>query len=1077
MALSRDVERRVHRTRPVVVTDRERSDRAAELFGDALEHDPADRPAFLDRSCGDDAALRREVESLLEALPVARKVFESGPPLEALEVRDERPERLGPYRPLREIGRGGMGVVYLARDDRLERDVAIKALPDVDRLDRQRLDRFLREARVLAAINHPNISTLYDLHEEPDGRRFLVLEHLRGETLAVALKKGPIEIDRALALCAQIVDALEAAHARSIAHLDLKPGNVMVDDRGRIKVLDFGLARSWDTIPAQATDGTAMPEITADVPAHPGPAEATTMRLGTPSYMPPEQLEGARPSPSWDLFSFGCLLYECLAGRRAFPGHSLAEVFQAILRSEPDWSALPHDTPPELRELLVSCLEKNPARRIPDIHTLRARLDQVRAARRRDPSRLHLATPSHNLPTRITSFVGRAADLAECRRLLRRASLLTVTGLGGSGKSRLMLELARESVDGFADGAWWVDLAPISDPRRIGEVAARMLGLRERANQSPADVLVEHLREHACLLLLDNCEHVRAACAELAARVVKSGGRSRIVATSREALGTQGEVAYSLTPLALPDDGGTAEGAEAVQLFVDRATLARSEFELSADNTAAVVSICRRLDGLPLAIELAAAQLASMPVEDVERRLSDRFQLLQGKRIAAARHLSLEAALESSYEMLAEGDQSRLGALAIFAGTWTVASAAAVWKVEDQEALNALMRLVRKSLVMVDTSGRSETRYNFLETVRHYAADRLADSGGLETARDRHFDYFAQLARDAEPNLVGPQSEAWLGRLDRDHENFLAAIDRCDATPEGATRALALSVALSGYWYLRGLLTLSRTRLLRALERAQGPSTRAHAAAMRAAGGIATEQGDYAAGLRLCEASLAIFREVGDVDGEIRAVDGMGAAARWMGRFDEAVTHYETALDLCRRHGRRKREALILNNLADLHTIRGDEAAARRACEAGLALAREQGNWQTTVHALLNLALIDVRGGDHTAAAGRLREVFQARHEAPPAMWMTYIFEVMAEVAVADDAPWAARCWGFALEQRSKTGVLPSALEREERARVEARLAAVLGEAHRDALIAEGRSMSRDEAMTKAIAWIEARPR
>ena len=420
-----------------------------------------------------------------------------------------------------------------------------------------------------------------------------------------------------------------------------------------------------------------------------------------------------------------------------------------------------------------------------------------------------------NLPAQLTSFVGRERELGELQELARAHRLVTVIGTGGTGKTRLMLQASAELVGEQADGVWLVELAPITDPELIVQAVARGLGIREEPGRPLMETVGDFLRTKSLLILLDNCEHLIANCADLAEQVLAGSSGVSLVATSREALGVTGEHVYQVPSLELPDEaleldehGGRGASfeevrdAEAVRLFVERATAVLPSFALTPADAPAVVEICRRLDGIPLAIELAAARVPLLSVQEIAMRLGDRFRLLTGgRRTALPRQQTLQALIDWSWDLLTEDERRLLRRLSVFAGGCTLEAAAEVARLPDEAApggdpsldtLDALGRLVGRSLVVVDRGG--STRYHLLETIRQYARDRLVAADETTELRNRHLAFYLRLALEAEPELIGRDLAAWLTRLDADADNLRAAIDW--AFEEDPAAALRLCVAL-----------------------------------------------------------------------------------------------------------------------------------------------------------------------------------------------------------------------------------------------------------------------------------------
>jgi hypothetical protein len=387
--------------------------------------------------------------------------------------------RLGPYEIVGQLGAGGMGEVWLARDTRLEREVALKVLPARLTSSPEALAGFRNEALALASLNHPNIATIHGLEEMPGGAVVLVLERVEGESLAQRLARSPFAVDEALQVSAQVAMALEVAHERGVVHRDLKPGNVMIGPRGLVKVLDFGLAKRTYGL-TQAGDGSHVQQPPVFAASSEQPATLSGPIAGTPGYMSPEQVLAGMQDERTDVFAFGCLLYECLSGRRAFASDDPYVAMAQVLNDTPDAAALPERTPPAVRTLLDACLAKDPEVRPRVMRELRYQLEEALGIRRATALREGgaAATP-HNLPAPVSSFVGRADTLATCARMLGETRLLTLTGIGGSGKTRIALKLAEDALDTFRDGVWFVDVAPLTEPGRLVEALAAVLEVRD----------------------------------------------------------------------------------------------------------------------------------------------------------------------------------------------------------------------------------------------------------------------------------------------------------------------------------------------------------------------------------------------------------------------------------------------------------------------------------------------------------------------------------------------------------------------------------------------------------------------
>ncbi|MCW3054429.1 MAG: regulatory protein LuxR [Chthonomonadales bacterium] len=481
----------------------------------------------------------------------------------------------------------------------------------------------------------------------------------------------------------------------------------------------------------------------------------------------------------------------------------------------------------------------------------------------------------NNLPQQLTSFIGREQEMEEIKSLLARTRLLTLTGSGGAGKTRLSLQAAAEVLEDYPDGVWFVELAPLGDPALVPQTVAAALGLTEQTGKSLLQRLTEDLKTKKALLLLDNCEHLLSACAQLTDTLLRGCPELKILASSREGLGIAGEQTYRVPSLSLPDprQPPTAENVtvyEAVRLFVERALLTRSDFAGTNQNAPALASVCHRLDGIPLAIELAAARVRSLTVEEINTKLDQRFRLLTGgSKTALPRQQTLAAAIGWSYDLLNGQERTLLACLSVFLGGWTLEAAEAIGvsaEIEDWEALDLLSSLVDKSLVIAEAE-EGHTRYRLMETVRQYARDRLIQTDHSQAVRQRHRDYFLQWAEEIRPQLQGSEQVQHLKTLEREHDNLRLALQFCLEEPEEDPQeqaGLRLGVVLQQFWIIRGYLSEGREQSNTLLDHpaAQSP-TIARADALNGAATLARFQSDYTAARALCKPSLTLQRRLG----------------------------------------------------------------------------------------------------------------------------------------------------------------------------------------------------------------------
>jgi predicted ATPase/class 3 adenylate cyclase len=618
-----------------------------------------------------------------------------------------------------------------------------------------------------------------------------------------------------------------------------------------------------------------------------------------------------------------------------------------------------------------------------------------------------LSTHPNNLPQQLTSFIGRAKEIAEIEALLVRNRLLTLTGSGGSGKTRLSLHVAAESLAQFPDGAWFVELAPLADPGLVPQTVATVLGVKEEPGKSITQTLTDYLKDKRLLLLLDNCEHLLDACATVADALVRQCPGVKILASSREALGIAGEQTFRVPSLSLPDrkraqTPQTLSTYESVQLFIDRALLVRKDFQVTNQNAPALASVCCRLDGIPLAIELAAARVRALTLDEIDGKLDQRFRLLTGgSQTALPRQQTLRSLIDWSYDLLKDPEKLLLQRMSVFAGGGTLAAAeqvAAGEGVVEEDILDLLTSLADKSLVVAEQKD-GHSRYRLLETVRQYARDRLVESGGGEAVRERHRDYFLALAEEAEPKLTGAAQAEWLRRLEEEHENLRAGFDWSLAEAE-SRGGLRLCGALLWFWWTRGHISEGREWCARVLGKTGGDErTPERAKVLNAAGALACLQGDYPAAWAWHEESLAIRRHLGDRSGTARSLGNLGIVARDQGDYASARALYEEGLAIVRELGDRRGIGAALGNLAVVTLDQGDFASAALLNEECLEIMRERGDLQGIAFSLHNLGYMSSAKGDYPAARALNEESLAIRRQLGDRRGIAISLEALGSVA------------------------------------------------------------------------------
>jgi len=562
-----------------------------------------------------------------------------------------------------------------------------------------------------------------------------------------------------------------------------------------------------------------------------------------------------------------------------------------------------------------------------------------------------LSAFAHNLPGQLTSFIGRETDVAEIKHLISRTRLLTLTGSGGNGKTRLALQTAAEMVDHFANGVWFVDMAAVLDSTLIATTVATTLRLREQPGQTMLEALIAFLRGKRLLLIFDNCEQIVSACAVLAEKLLKACPELHILATSREALAVAGETTWRVPSLPVPpaqplDSFEKLAEIPSVRLFVDRATSVVPDFQLTAGNAPAVAKICRRLDGIPLAIELAAARVKMISPEEIALRLNDRFRLLTGgSRTALPRHQTLRAAIDWSYHLLGGIEGVLFRRLSLFYGSFSLEAAESVYEGPDQDSMDVLdsvSRLVDKSLLIREQS-EGTPRYRMLETIREYAFDRLRDSGEVAVVQKRFLNFFLKLGQAADKELSGPAQGKWLERLDAEQENFRAALTWNVQESQFRTAQLQLALALSRFWLVRGNWEEGLTCLLRVIS-PDCVRQFDRSWALNSCGNFACQLGRYDEATRHYEGSLAIRRELGDQRGIAATLNNLGIVYLYQGDYERAEPLFWEALSLLRKLGFERGIAPCLNNLASVRVKRRDYAGAEKNAKEALEIFKKVGN-------------------------------------------------------------------------------------------------------------------------------------
>jgi predicted ATPase/DNA-binding CsgD family transcriptional regulator len=724
--------------------------------------------------------------------------------------------------------------------------------------------------------------------------------------------------------------------------------------------------------------------------------------------------------------------------------------------------------------------------------------------------------PDGRLPFALTSFVGRERDVEEVGRLLAECRQVTLCGPGGSGKTRLAMVVARKAAEGPLDGAWWVWLAPLSDPASMPRAVAEALRLPETPGRPPTEAVLEYLGPKEGLLILDNCEHLVGPCADLVEQLLRYCPGLRILATSRELLGFAGESSRTVSPLSLPAPGGLEDQHElllyeATRLFVERAGAAIRGYTPQVGEASAIVRVCRRLEGIPLAIELAAARTRMLSAEQISERLDDVFRLLvSGNRATPDRQRTLRATMDWSHELLSEQEKVVFRRVSVFAGGFALETAEEVCAggdLERDEVLEPLSRLVDKSLVVVgERSG--EARYRLLQTVRQYASEKLAAAGELEAVGLRHVLFYLDLVEQAEPELNSTEQAAWLERLAKELDNIRVALRWLRENGETEIY-LRLAAALWRFCYLRGfyeegyhwleaalagagdaplasrakallgagVLALLRCEYGRAKERLEEAlrlyrglgEDRGVASALQVLGSVARERADYARARELHGESLALWRKLGDEAGVARSLNYLGFVAWLQEKHQEAREICEATLVTFRRLGDNEGVVWALISLGASAGYAGSRHKARTLLDESLALSSEVGYMEGVAWSLDQLGVLALREGDVRRANQLMRRSLEVHRDLGDRWRAASVLEGLAEAyAVEGHLERAARLYGAAESIRESISAPVPTCERAERERTLATVRAGIGREVFDTARTLGRAMTLEEALAEA---------
>jgi len=963
------------------------------------------------------------------------------------------------YRIERELGRGGMATVFLADDLKHGRKVAIKVMqPQLAAEIGQ--DRFLREIEIAARLTHPHILPLFD-SGAIEGQVFYVMPYIEGESLRTLLdREKQLGLDEALRLTREVASGLGHAHHHGLVHRDVKPENLLLAD-GMALIADFGVARTVRGAAASPSDATA--------PLH---TDAGAV-IGTPRYMAPEQAKGEDVDGRSDIYALGCVLYEMLAGTPPFTAATHEALLRMQMLSEPrPVTEFRPNVPPAIAAAVARALQKPPGDRFPTMAQFAEALVMSGGATPTPAAEVqHTATPN-NLPKERSRFIGREKELAECARILAETRMLTLTGVGGSGKTRLGLRLAESMLDSYPDGVWFVDLAPVESDALVPQVVVSTLGITPDGDESDGAAIVRHLSGKRSLLILDNTEHLLDPSADLADRLLAGLPDLKMLVTSREGLGIEGERLFAVRSLRLPPedaepDPQTLLGFEAVRLFVTRAQEADRKFALDAGNARTVVDVCRRLDGIPLALELAAARVRALSVERIASMLDDRFRLLTGGSRSVQRHRTLRATVQWSYDHLEPEEQEFFTTLSVFSGGWTLEAAAHIAEADEFQALDLLTRLIDKSLVMMERTPSGDTRYRMLETLRQFGLELLTTQGRAEAVRARHLDYFSNWVESMREALRKYYAPDEIRRLKGDMDNLRAALTW--GFQEQPVPATEITKVLYPLWDEAGFYAEGRRWYQRILDRGDAvePAERAHV--LGRSGRLAFKQGDYAVHLAYQEERSRIFEELGDDKRLARSFVLQGTTHAYLGNPEKAFPLLEQARIVYEALGEASLIGRLETSVGLASYLVGDYDEARHRFELSLVQAEKDGIDNRVQTAIGNLALVDIMQSRPADAKRRIRQCMEINHKVANLYGISHDLPALAEATRQEGDPSGAARWIGACDALlEKIDAKLEGLEQDTYDRASAAAREALGDEAFEAVRAEGRQLSWENIVEQA---------